>query len=432
MSNTASAARSDRPPSPRSIWSIVLLVSAGGAFEFYDLFFTGYVAPGMIRSGLFEPASLGFFGSLGPIGVAGFGTFVFATFAGLWCGVVALGTAADRFGRRPLYLGALVWYAVSTAVMAFQQSGEMIDLWRFIAGVGFGVQLVTIDTYLSEIVPARLRGRAFAVNQVVSFAAVPLVALLAWLLVPLRVFGLDGWRIVVLIGSAGAGVAGLAAIRLPESPRWLALRGQAVEAEPARLFDRHNRTRTLMMSVFNAAQAIAFYGFNAWLPSLLIARGISVTHSLEYSFLIAIAQPLGPALGISFADRFERRSQILAALVVMGGAMSVFAHLSSPAALIGVGVVFTLAANVMSYAYHNYQAELFPTAIRARAVGFVYSWSRLAVAFGGLAIGYLLRTGGTAAVTAFVAGAITVAFVVIGAFGPRTKDLGLEAIDRGQ
>ena len=466
MNEATIAARLDRLPSTRAIWSIVLLVSAGGAFEFYDLFFTGYVAPGMIRSGLFQPASLGFFAALGPIGVAGFGTFVFSTFAGLWCGVVALGTAADRFGRRPVYLGALAWYAASTAVMAFQRSGAAINVWRFVAGVGFGVQLVTIDTYLSEIVPARLRGRAFSVNQVVSFAAVPLVALLAWLLVPRQLFGLDGWRIVVLIGSVGAVVVGLAGLRLPESPRWLALRGRVDEAarivaaierrsaappvapppvapppvavavhpaaEPARLFDRRHRTRTLMMSVFNAAQVIGFYGFNAWLPSLLIARGITVTHSLEYSFLIAIAQPIGPALGITFADRFERRSQILAALAVMGGAMWVFARLSSPAALIGVGVLFTLAANVMSYAYHNYQAELFPTAIRARAVGFVYSWSRLAAAFGGLAVGYLLRTGGTAAVAAFIAGAIAVAFAVIGAFGPRTKDLGLEAIDHGQ
>ncbi|MDE2350013.1 MAG: MFS transporter, partial [Gammaproteobacteria bacterium] len=203
-------------------------------------------------------------------------------------------------------------------------------------------------------------------------------------------------------------------------------------AAPARLFDPRHRNRTIMMSVFNAAQVVAFYGFNAWLPSLLIARGITVTHSLEYSFLIAVSQPFGPALGIAFADRCERRTQILAALVAMGGAMWLFARLSNPAALIAVGIVFTLSANVMSYAYHNYQAELFPTEIRARAIGFVYSWSRLAAAFGGLAIGYLLRTGGTAAVAAFVAGAITIAFVAVGAFGPRTKDLGLEAIDRGQ
>ena len=61
--------------------------------------------------------------------------------------------------------------------------------------------------------------------------------------------------------------------------------------------------------------------------------------------------------------------------------------------LVALGIAFTLAANVMSYAYHGYQAELFPTRIRSRAIGFVYSWSRLAAAFAGLIVGLVLSTG---------------------------------------
>ncbi|NNM62362.1 MAG: MFS transporter [Steroidobacteraceae bacterium] len=459
----AVAARLDRLPSSRAIWVIVMLISAGGVFEYYDLFFTAYVAPGMIHSGLFTPQSLGIFGALGSIGVAGFGTFVFATFAGLWFGVVFLGAAADRLGRKRAFTGALLWYVACTVIMAFQRSGEMLDVWRFIAGIGFGVQLVTIDAYISEFVPAAIRGRAFSLDQVISFAVVPLVALFAWLLVPREVWGLDGWRIVVLIGSIGAILVWFLAAALPESPRWLAGRGRFAEAEgivaalesrvaaeqgttlpppviarlepkdegrpAARLFDRRHRARTIMLSVFNAAQVIGFYGFNAWVPALLIARGITITHSLEYSFIIAIAQPVGPALGALFADRIERRTQIIGALVVMGAAMPVFARLSNASALIAVGVAFTLAANIMSYAYHNYQAELFPTEIRARAVGFVYSWSRLAAAFGGLAVGYFLHTGGVPAVAAFIAGAMLIAIAVIGIFGPRTKGMSLEQIE---
>ena len=458
------AARLDRLPSSRTLWTIVLLISAGGVFEYYDLFFTAYVAPGMVRSGLFTPASLGWFATLVPIGVAGFGTFVFATFAGLWCGVVALGAVADRLGRKRVFVGSLLWYVVCTTIMALQRTGAAIDLWRFVAGVGFGVQLVTIDAYVSEFVPARYRGRAFSLNQVVSFTAVPFVALLAWLLVPQRIHGVDGWRIVVLIGSVGA-LAVLAMSRwIPESPRWLAIHGRLREADrvvaalehkvaaatggpppaptaapaevaaahPAGMFDRQHRSRTIMLSVFNAAQVIGFYGFNAWVPALLIARGITETHSLEYSFLIAIAQPIGPALGALIADRFERRTQIVVALLVMGGAIAAFARASNPAVLIGVGVVFTLAANVMSYAFHNYQAELYPTEIRARAVGFVYSWSRLSAAFSGLAIGYFLHVGGVPAVAAFIAGAMLVAIASIALFGPRTKGLSLERINDGQ
>ncbi|MFC3651386.1 MFS transporter [Dyella humi] len=464
MSNIESikiAARLDRLPASRTLWKLIVLISLGGLFEYYDLFFTGYVAPGMTRSGLFTPASLGVFASLAGIKVAGFGTFVFSTFAGLWVGVALFSQLADRYGRRPVFTWSLVWYACCTIVMAFQHTGEMLNVWRFIAGVGFGVQLVTIDTYISELTPLALRGRSFSVNQFVSLSAVPAVALLAWLLVPVTPLGLDGWRWVVLIGSGGAIVTWFLVRRVPESPRWLALHGRMKEADAitadierrieteigkplpsphveaeeddgegrfSEIFSSRYWRRTLMLSVFNMAQVIGFYGFAAWVPTLLIARGIAVTHSLEYSFIIAIANPFGPLLGTFFADYFERKTQIVAGLIVMGLSMLGFAHVTAPIVLIALGVLFTLAANVMSYAYHNYQAELYPTRIRARAVGFVYSWSRIAAAFAGLAIGYFLNLGGTLAVATFIAIAMTVGIIVIGVFGPSTKGIALERI----
>ena len=71
-------------------------------------------------------------------------------------------------------------------------------------GIGLGVELVNVDTYVSELVPKDQRGPAFAYNQFVMFTAVPVVAFLSWQLVPQTIFGLDGWRWVVIIGSVGA------------------------------------------------------------------------------------------------------------------------------------------------------------------------------------------------------------------------------------
>ena len=184
-----------------------------------------------------------------------------------------------------------------------------------------------------------------------------------------------------------------------------------------------------MLSVFNAAQVIGFYGFNSWIPTLLMARGINVTHGLQYAFIIAISQPVGPLLGGLFADRIERKQQIIGGLAGMAVMMAAFAFATAPAALIAIGIAFTLSANVMSYAYHGYQAELFPTRIRSRAVGFVYSWSRLAAAFSGLIIGSLLAIGGVPAVALFIGGAMIVGIAVIGAFGPSTNGLALEQLN---
>ena len=91
-------------------------------------------------------------------------------------------------------------------------------------------------------------------------------------------------------------------------------------------------------------------------------------------------------------------------------------------------MLVTLCNNWLSYAFHSYQAELYPTRIRARAVGFVYSWSRLSAALSGLAVGFFLTIGGVNAVFEFIAVAMVIVVISIGGFGPRTLHLALERI----
>ncbi|CAB3774233.1 Inner membrane metabolite transport protein YdjE [Paraburkholderia humisilvae] len=454
------AARLDRLPPSRTVWTMVILISLGGVFEFYDLFFTGYVAPGMIHSGLFTPESLGFFSALGPLKVAGFGTFVFATFAGLWAGALVFGQVADRYGRRAIFTWSLIWYMVCTIIMAFQTTGVGLNIWRFLAGVGIGVELVTIDTYISELIPTGERGRAYAVNQFITFSVVPVVAFLAFILKGTQPFGLDYWRVVILIGSIGAIIVWFLRRNVPESPRWLARNGRIDEAERivadierrivaekgvalsaaqavssekeglgslAEVLRPPYLKRTIIMSIFNMAQVIGFYGFAAWVPTLLIDRGVHVTASLGYAFVIAIANPFGPLIGVIFADRLERKTQIVGGLLTMSIVIALFSQASQPWLLIVLGVLFTLSSNVMSYAYHGYQAELFPTRVRARAIGFVYSWSRIAAAFAGLAIGVLLQNYGVPGVAVFIGLSMVVGIVMI-LLGPATRGLALETI----
>ena len=439
----------------RSLKRLVLLISLGGAFEFYDLLMTAYIAPGLTAAHLFMAGSANFFA---PNGI---GFFVFCTFAGMWCGAMGFGYVADRFGRRAIFTVSLLWYSLATLVMAFQHSAPGIDLWRFIAAIGVGLEQVTIDTLIPEFVPAGVRGKAFALNQFIEFSIVPIVALLGWLLVPLHPFGIEGWRFVAMIGAMGALAAWWLRLAVPESPRWLSLHGRgeeaekvtaALEAKVARdighalppvhavhqapvqqgsikeIFKAPYRARTLMLSVFNAMQAIAFYGFGSWVPSLLIAKGIHVTTSLEYAFIIALANPLGPLLGVVVADRVERKWQLVTAGICVALFVLLFALQDNALLVIVFGVMVTLANNWISFATHNYQSELYPTRVRARAVGFVYSWSRLSAALAGLLIGFFLHAGGTLGVALFIGGAMTVMVLTIGIFGPRTLGRSLEEI----
>ena len=80
------------------------------------------------------------------------------------------GFVADRYGRRVIFTWSLLFYCAATLVMAFQDTGPSVCFWRLVAGIGIGVELVAMDTYIAELVPKRVRGRAFAYNQVIQFA----------------------------------------------------------------------------------------------------------------------------------------------------------------------------------------------------------------------------------------------------------------------
>ena len=452
------AARIDRLPSSSFVRKLLVLISLGGWFEFYDLFFTAAVGAGLVKAGLFKLGPNPFdFGSLA--------SFVAALFLGLFIGTIAFSWLSDRFGRRSIFTFALLWYSAGSLVLAFQHTAFGVDLWRMIACIGLGVELVNVDTYVSEIVPKEQRGPAFAFNQAVMYTAVPTIALLAYLMAPPFTFlGLEGWRWVVIIGSVGAAVIWWIRLGLPESPRWLAQQGRLEEADRivarmeriaeaesgrplpppqlvagegearrgrwSEMWSDQFRGRTIMLVVYNLFQTVGYYGFQAWVPQFLISKGISVTTSLEYTFIIAVANPLGPLLGVWIADRFERKWQIAWAAVGIAVFGLLFAAQHGTVLLIVFGILITLSANWLSFSFHAYQAELYPTRIRAQAVGFVYSWSRFSTIFSPFLIQFFLGRYGPTGVFGLIAAAMAVVFVVIGFFGPRVTRLRLEAIAR--
>jgi len=316
----------------------VVLLSFGFFFELYDLLYSGYVAPGLIKSGILTPVTVGLFG------IKGVASFIAALFLGLFFGTICCGFLADRFGRRAIFTYSLLLYTTANLILAFQTTATGLIFWRFVSGLGIGLEMVTIGTYISELVPKQIRGRAFACEQAVGFMAVPIVAFWSYLLVPGKPLGFDGWRWVVMIGAHGAIFVWFIRRALPESPRWLAQNGRLAEADqvmsklelivereygrplpapdaPELVTTGHAfrdvwvkpyGKRATMMIVFNIFQTVGFYGFANWVPTLLIKQGIPVTASLLYSSIIAVAAPIGPIIGLFIGDRFERKAVIVA------------------------------------------------------------------------------------------------------------------------
>ncbi|EGD09451.1 Major Facilitator Superfamily transporter [Xanthomonas vesicatoria ATCC 35937] len=449
------AARIDRLPASATLWRLVGLLALGGFFELYDLFQTAYISPGLIADGIFTK------GGDGAFGMSDQAAFAAATFLGLFVGAALLSPFADRFGRRLVFTFALVWYTAATVAMGLQSTATAVIVLRFVVGIGLGIELVTIDTYLSELVPRHMRSAAFAFAFFVQFLAVPTVALTAWLLVPHAPLGMSGWRWVVLLSGVFALAIWWLRSRLPESARWLATQGRNDEADavlvqlearcvrdigaplpepqlatvaPAAqmrasaLWQAPYRGRIGMLVVFHVFQAIGFFGFGNWLPALIAAQGTGVTKSLGYSFAISLAYPLAPLLLLRFAQRWENKSQITASALgaVLFGVLFSLQHDAIGMVLCGAMIAFCNAW--MSFAYHGYQAELFPTGLRARAVGFCYSFSRLSTAVSSVLIGWLLAQVGSHGVLAFIVISMSIVASVIAVFGPRTRNRALEEI----
>jgi putative MFS transporter len=445
--------RLENLPASPYLWQLVVLLSLGGWFEVYDLFFTGYIAPGLNRSGLLTTTTQAFFG------FSGIGAFVAATFGGLFVGTFFLGFLADRFGRRAIFTWSLLAYTAASVVMACQTTSTGVLLWRFIAGIGIGVEIITIDAYITELMPSRIRGRAFAINQAVMLTAVPIVAALSWWLVPQSPYGIDGWRWVVLIGAAASMVIWILRRYVPESPLWLARQGREVEANTilrrleaatgqapssrgvvegrpsaairkagfAELLRPPYFSLVVLFMIFNFCQAFGVYGFANWVPALLVEKGITVTKSLQYSFIIAFAYPIAPLLAATFADRFERKWIICGAAVAISAFGLAFANFTDPSLLIASGVLVTAANMTMSYAYHAYQTEVFPTAIRARATGLVYSMSRISATFSGFIVAFMLREAGVGGVFGLISAAMLIVIVAMAGFGPNVRGKPLDA-----
>ena len=441
-------------PVTRWHWRLVVIVGLGSFFDLYEVFLGGVLAPVLATE--FE---------LGTVGKA---MVIAAGFAGMFVGANVLSVVADRLGRRRVFILNLLVYSLFSLAAAFSPNVETFLVLRFLAGIGLGAELVLVDTYLAEFVPARVRGRMIAWAYTVGFLGVPLAALLGGKLVAhQQLLGIDGWRWLLVFGGLGAVFVLAVRTVLPESPRWLESRGRDAEArevvasvvakvaagtpvpevperaagsapdddartvaEVLRIAFRDYRKRTVMLVIFQVLQTVAYYGFGTLAPLVLVSKGFEVTQSLGYAALTFAGYPLGSLVSVPLVERFERKYLIISSAVGIAVCGIVFAAANSVAVIVVAGFLLTAVSNVFSNAFHIYQAEIFPTAIRSTASGICYSLSRATSTVMPFVAVPALAALGPVAVFSGSAALIVLLCLDVWLLGPLSTGLKLEEVQR--
>jgi MFS transporter, putative metabolite:H+ symporter len=438
------AARLDRLPVTCRHVLVVVIVGVGMFFDLYEVFLAGTLST--------------VFKTKFQVGPDELKLVLASAFIGAFFGAVLLSRLADRLGRRNAFYLTLGVYSVFSVLAAFSPNVWWLIVCRFIAGIGIGGELPLCDAYLSDILPARVRGRLIGWAYTVGFCAVPAVGFLAR---GLAQKGDYGWRLMFVLGGLGAAICWALRRLLPESPRWLEAVGRTDEAdavtrqfedsarrtgkalpepavtegggwqprEPLRsLFLPRWRRRTVMLWIFQCLQTLGYYGFGTLVPLILTQKGFDVVTSLGYSALTFLGYPLGSLISLPIIERVERRTLIIGSALSMTVLGLLFGFSSGSATILIAGFLYTAASNVFSNAYHVYQGELYPTRLRATGAGSAYSLSRLATAVMPFLLLPLLENRGSGAVFVCIGAAMVLLSIDIAVLGPRTTGRRLEDV----
>ncbi|MFC4139405.1 MULTISPECIES: MFS transporter [unclassified Microbacterium] len=423
------ASRLDALPLTRRHVRILTGSGIGWALDAMDVGLISFIIAALAQQWALSPSQLGWIASVGFIGMA--------------IGAGVGGLLADRYGRRQVFAITLLVYGIATGASALAAGVTGLLILRFVVGLGLGAELPVASTYVSELVPARIRGRLIVVLEAFWAVGWTAAALIGFFVIPASE---NGWRWAFALGAVPALYAVVVRWGLPESPRWLAGRGRitraqrivetfekdagivlspAINKEPdtrpvavttaarlATLWNREFRLRTASIWLVWFCVNFAYYGAFIWIPSILVAAGYDLVRSFGFTLIITLAQLPGYAVAAWLIEVWGRRTTLSVFLVGSAASAVLFGTADSTGMIIGAGMAlsfFNLGAWGALYAV---TPEIYPTSLRGTGAGWAAGVGRIASIFAPLLVPVMLEAGGAPLVfTVFSA------FFVVAALG---------------
>jgi MFS family permease len=358
--------------------------------------------------------------------------------AGAVMGAILFGYLTDRLGRRKLFLVTLATYSAATLATALSWNFLSFAAFRMVTGLGIGGEYAAINSAVDELIPGKLRGTVdLAVNA--TFWVGAAVGSLASLLllnghgIPVNV----GWRVAFAIGALLGGGVLFLRLGVPESPRWLMLRGHEKDAERIvgdiekaisdkkgklpepegeklklkvrdhtpwkEIFQnmwRDNRKRSLLGLALMIGQSF-FFNAVFFTYGLVVKKFFHVSDQRLPLHLLpfALASFFGPIVLGRFFDSVGRRPMITATYGISGLMLAATLYpfasgmLSAKTLDICFSVIFFVASSAASAAYLTV-SEIFPLEIRAFAIAIFYAIGTLLGGVGApILFGVLIASG---------------------------------------
>jgi MFS family permease len=325
-------------------------------------------------------------------------------------GGILFGFLADRIGRKHALMASILTYSICSFASGLATTIAMLAVARFVLGLGMGGEWNTGATLVAESWPTEFRAKAIAMVQsswALGFAAAALVA------GPVARY--YGWRAVFFVGILPALVTLWIQSSVPESEMWRERQSpvaddtagtgkdvtSCVSARFSVIFRTPYARPTFALLLFNFFGLFAWWGLFTWLPpylSLPVEQGGRGFGVLGMTTLMVVLNLCGMFPGyVSFgwvADHFGRRKACLFYTLAAALLIPLYAAARSQSVLLALGTLVAFFGTGIFSGSGILGSEIFPTAVRARALGFTYNGARALSSVAPLVIGRVGQTHG--------------------------------------
>lgn len=308
------------------------------------------------------------------------------------------GILADRVGRIRSLMASILIYSVASGACGLSDTVMQLAIFRFILGLGMGGEWTTGAALIAETWPAEHRGKALGIMQS-SFAIGEIAAaVVAGLLLPRY-----GWRAVFFVGILPALLTVWIQRRVPEPEIWKTRirKGTETVGRSLRLLWRADiRRNGVLATAMNACGMFGYWGLFTWIPAYLLlptaqgGHGLSLVKTTAWLILMGVGKWLGYALFGFSADAFGRKKSYVTYLLVTAALVPIYGLSLSPLWLLILGPPVAFFGTGFFSGFSAIASELFPTEIRATAMGTSYNIGRGVSAAAPFTIGLLAHRYG--------------------------------------